>query len=127
MNFWKTLLFKDIEWEDSPRGYYLTEVKQKVLWEDKNTGATLALVKFPEGVADKIHSHPGANQMTIGLSGEVEMPPNGIIAPIQSDRAMIISKGEKHGATRFTKESIVLFFWDGFPRPVIEEETISKP
>jgi len=107
MNVWKTLVFKDIEWEDSPRGYYLTEVKQKVLWEDKNTGGTLALVKFPEGVADKIHSHPGANQMTIGLSGEVEMPSNGIIAPIQPDRAMIISKGEKHGATRFTKESIV--------------------
>ena len=127
MNVWKTLIFKDIEWEEPPRGYYLTKVKQKVLWEDKNTGATLALIKFPEGVADKIHSHPGANQVTIGLSGEVEMPPNGIIAPIQPDRSMIISKGEKHGATRFTKEGIVLFFWDGFPRPVIEAETISKP
>ncbi len=123
MNPRMTLIFKDIEWEDPPRGYYLTKVKQKVLWEDKNTGATLALVKFPEGVADKIHSHPGANQMTIGFSGEVEMPPNGIIAPVQPDKAMIIPKGEKHGATRVTKESILLFFWDGSPRPVIEEET----
>ena len=55
------LNFNEIEWEDTPRGYYLTDVKQKVLWEDPKTGATLALVKFPKGVADKIHSHPEAN------------------------------------------------------------------
>ena len=58
---WQFLNFKDIEWEDSQRGYYLTQVKQKVLWEDRKTGATLVLVKFPPGVADKIHSHPEAD------------------------------------------------------------------
>ena len=123
MNLWKTIIFKDIEWEDPPRGYYLTKVKQKVLWEDKKTGATLALVKFPEGIADKIHSHPEANQTTIGLSGEVEMAPGGVITLVQPNMAMIMPKGGKHGATRFSKESMVIFFWDGSPRPVIEEET----
>jgi quercetin dioxygenase-like cupin family protein len=121
MNLWKTLIFKDIEWEDPPRGYYLTKVKQKVLWEDKNTGATLALVKFPEGVADRTHSHPEANQTAIGLSGEIEMPPDKVTAPLRADMAIMIPKGEKHGATRFTKEGIVLFFWDGSPKPLIEE------
>jgi len=58
--------FEDLEWEDPPRGYYLTDVKQKTLWKDEKSGATLALIKFPEGVADKIHSHPEANQIVIG-------------------------------------------------------------
>jgi hypothetical protein len=39
----KFLNFKDIEWKDAPRGYYFTNVKQHTLWEDKKTGATLAL------------------------------------------------------------------------------------
>jgi len=47
-----------LEWESAPRGYYLTDVKQKVLWRDERTGATVALVKFPVGLADKVHSHP---------------------------------------------------------------------
>jgi mannose-6-phosphate isomerase-like protein (cupin superfamily) len=85
------------------------------------SSSTLALVKSPEGVADKIHSHPEANQTTIGLSGEVEMPPDGVITPVQPNMAMIMPKGGKHGATRFTKESMVLFFWDGSPKPVMED------
>ena len=99
----------------------MTDVKQKTLWEDKKTGATLALVKFPPGVADRIHSHPEANQITIGLSGELEMPPSGVVAPLQPNMALYMDQGGKHGATRFTKESIVLFFWDGSPKPVIEK------
>jgi mannose-6-phosphate isomerase-like protein (cupin superfamily) len=114
----KFLRFEDIEWKDAPRGYYLTDVKQHTLWEDKKSGATLALVKFPKGVADKIHSHTEANQIMIGLSGEVEMP-NGIM-PLLPNNVTTISKGVKHGATKFTKESILLFFWDGSPKPKVE-------
>jgi hypothetical protein len=87
----KFLNLKDIEWKDAPRGYYLTDVKQHTLWEDKKTGATLALVKFPKGVADKIHSHPEALQITIGLSGEVEMP-NGIM-PMVPNIVITAEKG----------------------------------
>ena len=115
----KFLNFKDIEWKDAPRGYYLTNVKQHTLWEDKKTGATLALVKFPKGVADKMHSHPEATQVTIGLSGEVEMPQG--IMPLIPNMLMTADKGGKHGATNFTKESIVLFFWDGPPKPKVHE------
>jgi hypothetical protein len=35
--------------------------------------------------------------------------------------ALYMDKGGKHGATRITKESIILFFWDGSPKPVIEK------
>ena len=115
------LRFEDIEWEDPPRGYYLSDVKQKVLWEDKKTGATLALVKFPVGVADKIHSHPEATQITIGLSGEMLMPPENKPMKIEPNMVVTASKGGKHGASQVTKESIVLFFWDGSPKPEIHE------
>lgn len=113
--------FNEIEWEDPPRGYYLTDVKQKVLWEDPRTGATLALVKFPKGVADKIHSHPEANQITIGLTGEILMPPNNAPTKLVPNMAAIASKGVKHGATECTEESIILFFWDGPPKPEVIE------
>ena len=118
-NMFKFLNFKDIEWKEAPRGYYLTNVKQHILWEDKKTGATLALIKFPKGVADKIHSHPEATQIIIGLSGEVLMP-NGPL-PLLSNMVITASKGVKHGASNFTKESIFLFFWDGPPKPKVEE------
>jgi 2,4'-dihydroxyacetophenone dioxygenase len=108
---------KNLEWEDPPRGYYLTDVKQRVLWTDDETGAMMALLKFPVGVADKIHSHPEANQFCYGLSGEIEGPDGeklsfeGILA--------LFPKGEKHGATNVTKESIMLFYWDGPPTPEV--------
>ena len=115
------LNFNEIEWEDTPRGYYLTDVKQKVLWEDPKTGATLALVKFPKGVADKIHSHPEATQITIGLSGELKMSPEAEPMRVEPNMVVTAPKGGKHGATDFTEESIVLFFWDGPPKPIIHE------
>ena len=108
------------EWEIPPRGYYLTNVRQKTIWRDEKTGATLALVRFPEGVADKIHSHPDANQIVIGLSGEIEMP-DGKRVKINPTLSYHWTKGEKHGATKVTKESLMLFFWDGSPKPQIEK------
>ena len=104
---------KEKEWENPPRGYYLTDVKQKVLWVDEETGATMALVKFPVGVADEVHRHSEANQLVYGLTGEVEMP--------DGDRMSLegvftyTPKGENRGATKFTKKSILLFYWDGSP------------
>ena len=40
----KTVRFEEVEWEDPPRGYYLTDVKQKTLWVDKETGATVVSI-----------------------------------------------------------------------------------
>ena len=108
---------KKVDWEDPPRGYYLTDVKQKVLWTDEKTGAMMTLIKFPVGVADQIHSHPEANQFCYGISGEFEgqdgnkHPVNGIF--------LLFPKGEKHGSTNFTMESIILFYWDGSPTPEV--------
>ena len=109
-----------LEWEDPPRGYYLADVKQKLLWKDEKTGATWALIKFPVGVADRLHTHPEANQFSFPLSGEVEMA-DGSIVELNGKAASITLKGEKHGRTNFTKETISLFYWDGPPDPEVVE------
>jgi 2,4'-dihydroxyacetophenone dioxygenase len=115
----KVVNTRDMEWEDPPRGYYLTDVKQKVLWEDEKTGATMALIKFPVGVSDKIHSHPEANQLCLALSGAAELT-EGEAIPLK-DVFVHFPRGERHGATNWTEEGIVLFYWDGPPRPEIVE------
>ena len=111
------LNFEDIEWKDVPRGYYLTDVKQHTLWHDPKTGATLALMKFPKGVADEMHTHEGT-QITIGLSGELLMPPNNDKLKLEPNMVGTAKSGGIHGGTMFTEESIVLFFWDASTKPV---------
>ena len=66
-----TIDTNELEWSGPSRGYYKTDVKQKVLYRDEETGALLALVKFPKGLADDIHSHPKANQHVFWLKGEM--------------------------------------------------------
>jgi len=94
-------------------------VKQKVLWEDKETGATMALVRFPVGVADKIHSHPEANQFCWALGGEW-MTPDRVRIGLK-DVLFFFPRGERHGATEFTEETTFLFYWDGPPAPQVGE------
>ena len=113
-------LLEDIEWEDAPKSYYLTDVKRKVLWVDEETGATWVLLKFPPGIGDKLHTHPQANQMVFGLSGEMKRP-DGTLIPVDGTSAIIFSKGEVHGRGDFTKETLLLMYWDGPPDPEVAE------
>ena len=113
------MAFSDaLEWASANRSHYLTDVQEKVLWEDKKTGAKAALIKFPVGIADKRHYHD-ANQQIYGLSGEFEgpdgqkIPATGLYGYFQ--------KGEVHGQTKITKESIILFIWDGSGEPIIAD------
>jgi hypothetical protein len=100
----KRINFDEIEWKDPPRGYYLTDVKQKTLWVNEETGAILALMKFPGGPVDKIHTHPNANQIVHPLTG-----------PMGGKGVGITVKGEPHGGAEVNEETILLFFWDGPP------------
>ena len=115
----KMVRFEDVEWEDAPKGYYLTDVKWKRLWVDQKTGATLVLIKFPPGISDKMHSHPEANQITYGLKGEIRTP-MGVITP-DGTSVNIVPKGEVHGRGDFLSETIALFYWDGPPKPKVKE------
>jgi hypothetical protein len=110
--------FDKMEWKNPPRGYYLTDVKEKTLYINKETGAKWALVKFPPGVSDRLHSHPKANQHGLLISGELEMP-DGTLRP--ANATFTFEKGEPHGRTNFTEETLILFYWDGPPDPEVVE------
>jgi hypothetical protein len=116
----KQYFFDQMEWEDPPyeTNIYLTDVKFKTVWVNEETGATCALVKFPSGVADPRHVHPEANQLMVPLSGEVRMP-DGSLFQCNGQGVVIFEKGEPHGETVITKESLFLFYWDGSHDPVV--------
>lgn len=99
-----------MNWQDPPKGSYLTDVKEKVLWKDDQTGACFVLFQWPVGILDELHKHD-ANQFIWGIDGEIE-DPNGQSMPIDG-MFIMIPKGTVHGRTNITKESHVLFYWDG--------------
>jgi oxalate decarboxylase/phosphoglucose isomerase-like protein (cupin superfamily) len=108
------IIMKDshtMKWEDPPKGSYLTDVKEKMLWQDEQTGACFVLFQWPVGTLDELHIHPNANQYIFGLDGEIEGP-DGQLTPIDG-MFLMIPKGTVHGRTNITKESLVLFYWDG--------------
>jgi hypothetical protein len=104
------IMFEDLEWKDPPRGYYISDVKQKTLWVNEETGATWVLMKWPPGLLDKEHTHPKANQLALPLTGT------------NAGKAVSITKkGEPHGGSVVEEERIVLFYWDGPPDPKVVE------
>jgi hypothetical protein len=107
----------DIPWEDAPRDVFVTDVKQKVLWHNDATGATLILLKSPasSGITDRRHFHPDANQWSFGLAGEA-IDDNGkwtFLGAVGYN-----PKGQPHGPSRVTKDSLSFVFWDG-PRTYV--------
>lgn len=99
----------EMGWKDTPRGYYLSDVKEKVLHQDPETGAKIALLKAPVGILDRLHRHPEANQYVLMLTGDRKWAFN------------ITPKGEVHGRADVKEETIALFIWDGPPKPEIAE------
>jgi quercetin dioxygenase-like cupin family protein len=98
-----------MEWTDPPRGYYLSEVKEKVLNHNSETGAKIALIKAPKGIMDKLHKHPEANQYTLVLTGANKWT------------FSYTPKGEVHGGSDVKNETTALFIWDGPPKPEVIE------
>ncbi|MHA2217672.1 MAG: hypothetical protein ACXACY_17195 [Candidatus Hodarchaeales archaeon] len=118
---------KDIVWKDTPKGHYLTDVKEHVLWEDESTGAMLALRKIPVGsVHEHPHVHPDANHWMFLLSGEATDADGTKTSCSEGDYMfMIAPQGEKHGGgpegRKFTKEIIGLWYFDGPQTKVVSK------
>jgi hypothetical protein len=114
----------DIPWEDAPRDVFVTDVKQKVLWRNDATGATLILLKSPasSGITDRRHFHPDANQWSFGLKGEA-IDEQGKWTFQGS--AGYIPKGQPHGPSTVTKDALSFVFWDG-PRTytIIDDDSV---
>jgi hypothetical protein len=107
----------EIPWEDGPRDVYVTDVKQKVLWTNDDTGATLILLKSPADPrpAGHRHLHPDANQWSFGFAGEAIEA--GVPWTFYGSTGYI-PKGTPHGPAITTKDTLCLVFWDG-PRTYI--------
>ena len=108
---------RDIEWEDMPEGFYLTDVKRHVLWTDEKTGAHFALVKFPKGGVHELpHIHPDANHWMFGISGEVEYPGGVHLSAPETYMFAFRPKGKLHGpqpGTQFLTDCIAFVYFDG--------------
>jgi len=98
-------MLEDLEWEDPPRGYYISDVKQKTLDRRRNR-SPMGSDEVASRLLDKKHTHPKANQLAFAVAG-----PNG------GKGASVTKKGEVHGASVIKEEMLVLFYWDGPPDP----------
>ena len=108
----------EIECEDAPKDFYLTTVKEKILWQNPETGAMVTLCKFPVGLSDAPHIHHEATVMGYVLSGEAELPDGRTISwPPHTFNCR--PKGTLDMGYKFTKETILLAIWDG-PRTKID-------
>jgi 2,4'-dihydroxyacetophenone dioxygenase len=109
----------EMEWRTPPIGYYLSDAKEKLLWLDPKSGASVVLMKWPPGVLDKKHRHPHANQWDFILSGKIKEGDR----PVEdvSNVLGFLPKGEVHGGTLVVEECLVLFHWDGPREPEVIE------
>jgi DNA-binding PadR family transcriptional regulator len=108
---------QQMEWQDTPEGFYLTPVKEKIIWQNPDTGAVFGIMKFPPGLSDAPHIHPDANVMGYVLSGEAERP--------DGSREQLTGyfnfrpKGTLDHGYKFSHETIIIGYWDG-PRTKID-------
>ena len=122
---------QEIEWKKFPDGWYITDVKYHVLWKNEDTGAMFLLIKMPVGgVAELPHTHPQADQMGFGLSGEGVRDDGTMIKFEEGNYSFRYRlKGKTHGPRmgskmKVTKESIILQYFDGPPTKHNEGENI---
>jgi len=93
-------------WENPTVDVYPLGVKEKILWENPETGATIIMIKYPEGVVGRNHTHTKSNEAGYYLQGEVEgQNVTGLFG--------VNPKGVEHGKARFTKETTVILSYDG--------------
>ena len=121
---------EEIEWKPFPDGWYITDVKYHVLWENPETGATLVLIKIPKGsVWEFPHSHPRSNQMGVSLSGKTVNEDGSTVSWGENNYGFFYNpKGPVHGPRKGSKRKVIedwviLQYFDGPPTKINEGET----
>ena len=109
---------EEIEWDRAPN--FVNDVQRKVLWKDKKTGASFAILRIKKGeyIEQPPHSHPYANQFTFRLSGKMELPNGTQRSFKEGDYGFgYIPKYERHGAlpegVKVLEDMIWIHYWDG--------------
>lgn len=102
----------EVEWTDPTVDYYPAGVKEKILWENPDTGAIIALIKYPAGSTTIAHTHTEANEAVYGLTGEVEDQEGNRVS--YTGIFGVAPKGVEHSrGGKFTQDTVLLISWDG--------------
>ena len=115
--------WKEIKWEDGPKGDFWTDIKVHTLWKDEKTGANLQLLRAPVSDIPPMgeHKHPDANEWAYYLSGEMELV-DGRRMVITADNTGFAfnQKDVFHGGGggKIIKETLWLRFHDGSSKRV---------
>jgi len=98
--------------EDMPwRPKSLAGLHEKMLWRDEETGASIALIKFDQGVSIPVpHSH-ASNQFMFCLQGRYEYTATRVV--LTPGCFYWNPKGNVHGPTLAHEETIVVEIYDG--------------
>ena len=111
--------------EADPGNWVLLEktgVSFNTLWENPDTGASIALLRMPEGAGMlSRHSH-ASNQFMYCLEGEYQYLSSGHVLKPGSFYWNPI--GSEHGPTRANKASLLLEIYDG-PHYLVKPEYLS--
>ncbi len=101
-----------IAWANPTVSHYPAGVKEKILWENPETGAIIALIRYPAGSRGIPHTHPKANEAGYAFEGEVADQKGNRVS--YTGLFSVTPKGVEHsGGVTFTKDTIILLSWDG--------------
>lgn len=101
-----------INWEEKS----LPGLSQKMLWRNEQTGASIALVRFEQGVGiPSSHAH-ASNQFMFCLSGRYRYVPTGVT--LTPGSFYWNPNGFVHGPTVADEPSVLLEIYDGAHYPV---------
>ena len=93
------------------RAKSLPGVHEKMLWRNKETGASVALIKVEKGVGiPEPHAHD-SNQFMYCLQGRYEYLPTGLV--LVPGSFYCNPKGMVHGPTMAHEETVFLEIYDG--------------
>lgn len=119
-------LIKDLDparWKDIPAGFRIY-----TLWENPETGASIALFQIPKGIGVPTSHVHASNQFMYCLKGKYEYTATGLV--LTPGTFYMNPKGHPHGPTLAHEDSLLLEIYDGphyFETPPYHtEETVGK-
>ena len=100
-----------------------TPLRQYFLWVHPDTGASIALVRFPEGSGIPVRHTHASNQFMYCIEGEYEYTDSRIV--LRPGDFYMNPKDHPHGPTLARKRSLLIEMYDGphyYEKPVYHTE-----
>ncbi len=88
-----------------------TGMRINMLWENKETGASITLLDAPEGAGVPSEHRHASNQFMYCLEGEYEYTKTGLV--LRPGSFYMNPKGNPHGPTRAHSRCLLIEIYDG--------------